>query len=47
MQIVDDDVGEADESFFMSLIPMSSDNDQGLNVALTILDNEREYSSVV
>ena len=42
VQIIDDDVGELDESFFLSLIPMSSENDEGLSVTITILDNECE-----
>ena len=47
VQIINDDVGEPDESFFVTLIPMSSDNDEGLSVPITILDDERECSIVL
>ena len=47
VQIMDDNVGEADESFILSLIPMSSANDQGLSVPITIIDDERECSNVL
>ena len=46
VQVIDDDVGEADESFIVSLVPMSSENDQGLSVSITIIDDERELNSV-
>ena len=46
VQIIDDDVGEADESFIVSLSPMSSANDQGLSVSITIIDDERELNNV-
>ena len=45
VQIFDNDVGEPDESFIVSLIPMSSDMDKGLSVAITIIDDERKYNN--
>jgi hypothetical protein len=46
VQIINDDVGEPDESFFVTLIPMSSDNDEGLSVPITILDDEPRCDSL-
>ena len=47
VQIFDDDVGEPDESFIVSLIPMSPDMDKGLSVPITIIDNERKYNNII
>ena len=43
--IIDDDVGEANESFIVSLIPMNFENDQGLSVSITIIDDDGKLSS--
>ena len=42
VQIVDDDLLEQNESFILSLVPMSSDTDQGLSATISILDDERQ-----
>ena len=46
VQIIGDTVGEPDETFEVSVIPLRPDIDRETIATITIIDNERKFASI-